>query len=94
MIVVACEMDLHITNHPRNLKEKRMVIRSLKEKIKQKFGVAVAEVGSEALWQRCTLGMASVGKQKKQAEELMQSAIHFVECRPDIEIITAACQIY
>lgn len=44
-----------------SLKEKRRVIKSLKEQIRSRFAVAVAEVEYQDSWQRAVLGVAAVG---------------------------------
>jgi len=93
MIVLALEVDLHLTNHARSLKEKRSVIRSLKQKLHDKFGVAVAEVSSQDLWQRCGLGIAYVSETKRQAQQVLDSALHFIENFRDLEILNCDWQI-
>ena len=44
-----------------SLKGKRHALKGLKEKVKHRFNVSVAEVDHEDLWQRATLGFAAVG---------------------------------
>ncbi len=44
------------------LKEKRAVVKSLKDQIRGWFNVAVAEVNADEKWQRATLGMSTVGE--------------------------------
>lgn len=44
-----------------SLKEKRRVVKGLKEKIRSRFNVAVAEVDDQDSWQRAVIGVAAVG---------------------------------
>ena len=44
-----------------SLKEKRRVIKGLKDQIKNRFNVSVAEVDSQDSWQRAVIGVAMVG---------------------------------
>lgn len=90
MFVAVCELHLLLTDHPRSLKEKRFVLRSLKDRIRRRFNVAVAEVGDGDLWQSALLGIASVANEKRQAEAVIAKVMRFVESSPDLEV--AACR--
>jgi hypothetical protein len=59
-----------------SLKEKRAVLRSLKDRLRAKYNVAVAELDASNLWQRATVGVVSVSPSKDYLDGLMQN----VEC--------------
>ena len=59
MIVGLLTLDLHIPES-NSLKAKRWVLRSIKDRIRNKFNVYVAEVGANDLWQRSVIGVAIV----------------------------------
>ena len=46
--------------HAQSLKDRRQVVRSLKDKLRQGFNVSVAELDDVALWNRATLGIAAI----------------------------------
>ncbi len=69
---------LHIP-HARSLKEKRMVIRSLKERMRHKFNISVAETGQQDKWQVATLGIAMVGNDNRRIHAALQNVITFME---------------
>ena len=56
-----------------SLKDKRQVLRSLKDRLRAKFNVAVAELEPADLWQRATLGVVSVSASKDYLTGLMQN---------------------
>ena len=86
MVIGSIVLDLYIP-HAGSLKEKRMVVRSLKEKLKSKFNVSVSEVGNQDLWQSANIAVVFVSPEKRQTEKIMQSIINFVETNfPDIYI--------
>lgn len=86
MVIGSIVLDLYIP-HATSLKEKRMIVRSLKEKLKSKFNVSVSEVGNQDLWQSANIAVVFVSPEKKQTEKIMQSIINFVETNfPDIYI--------
>ncbi len=56
-----------------SLKDKRQVVRSVKERLRANFNVAVAELDANDLWQRATLGVVSVSGSRDYLEGLMQN---------------------
>lgn len=48
-----------------SLKEKRMVLHSLKARLRNSFNVAIAQIGDEDKWQKATLAIVGVEKDKK-----------------------------
>ncbi|WP_457638644.1 DUF503 domain-containing protein [Persephonella sp.] len=86
MIIGSIVFELYIP-YSGSLKEKRMVTRSIKEKLKSKFNVSVSEVGNQELWQSAQIAVVTVAPDKKQVEKVMQNVINFVELNfPDIHI--------
>src|SRR5207244_4894800 len=55
-----------------SLKDKRQVVRSLKDRLRAKFNVSVAELEETDLWQRATVGLVSVSSSRDYLEGLMQ----------------------
>lgn len=56
-----------------SLKDKRQVVRSLKDRLRNKFNVAVAEIDPTDLWQRATIGVASISSSRDYLEGMMQN---------------------
>jgi uncharacterized protein len=56
-----------------SLKDKRQVVRSLKDRLRRKFNVAVAEIDYQELWQRAALAAVTVSSDHSYAEKLLQS---------------------
>lgn len=46
--------------HAQSLKDRRQVVRSLKERLRNAFNLAIAELDSAELWNRATLGIAVI----------------------------------
>ena len=55
-----------------SLKDKRQVLRSLKDKLRQSFNVSVAELDETNLWQRATIGVVSISSSRDYLAGLMQ----------------------
>ena len=56
-----------------SLKDKRQVLRSLKDRLRAQFNVAVAELDHTDLWQRATLGVVSISDSRDYLQGLMHS---------------------
>lgn len=56
-----------------SLKDKRQVLRSLKDRLRAQFNVAVAELDHTDLWQRATVGVVGISDSRGYLEGLMHS---------------------
>jgi uncharacterized protein YlxP (DUF503 family) len=56
-----------------SLKDKRQVVKSLKERLRHKFNVSVAEIDFQDLWQRALLAAVTVSADRKHAESVLQN---------------------
>ena len=56
-----------------SLKDKRQVVRSLKDRLRAQFNVAVAELDASGLWNRATLGIVSVSDSRDYLDGLMRN---------------------
>ena len=56
-----------------SLKDKRQVVRSLKDRLRAHFNVAVAELDANGLWNRATLGVVSVSGSRDYLDGLMKN---------------------
>jgi len=65
-------LELRLENS-HSLKDKRHVVRSLKDRLRHKFNVAVAEIDGQDLWQRATLAAVTVSSSHEFAEKVLRS---------------------
>jgi uncharacterized protein YlxP (DUF503 family) len=63
----------------RSLKEKRKIVHGVRDRVKSRFNVAVAEVDDLDLHQRATLGVAVVSNEAAHADSQLQTVIRFIE---------------
>jgi uncharacterized protein YlxP (DUF503 family) len=73
-------LDLHLPENA-GLKGKRKHVQSLKAQLHGRFGAAVAETDHHDLWQRATLTVALVGRERGKVDELADSVQRFTESR-------------
>lgn len=65
-------LELRI-EHARSLKDRRQVVRSLKEKLAHGFNVSVAEMDEAVTWQSATLGIAAISGSRDYLAGQMQA---------------------
>lgn len=86
MFVGTCRVTLHIAMS-QSLKDKRQVVRSVLQRLRNQFEVAAAEVDAQDLRQLAVLGLASVSNDAAHAEEILEHAVRYIEAsRPDVEV--------
>lgn len=61
------------------MKGKRRVIRAIKDRLKNKFNVSVAEVGDQDVWQNIHLGIAAVNSDAQYLDGLFKQVVNFVD---------------
>ncbi len=88
MIVGLLTLDLHIPE-ANSLKSKRMVIKSMIQKIKNKFNVSVAEVDAQNLWQRSIIGIAYVSNETVMINKVFEKIRTQVNNTHSVELINS-----
>lgn len=63
----------------RSLKEKRMVVRSVKDRIRNRFNVSVSETGAHDVWTRSEITVALVCSDRARADSVLDKLDRFLE---------------
>jgi uncharacterized protein YlxP (DUF503 family) len=77
MIVGLIVWELHLASC-QSLKDKRSVLKSLKDRLHQRFNVSVAETAHQELWQRAELTASVVSTDRRHAESVLREADRLV----------------
>ena len=73
-------LTLHLAiDQADSLKDKRQVVRSLAQRLRNKFNVSVAEVDDLNLWRRAVLGVAVVSNDSRFANQILSKVVDHVE---------------
>lgn len=67
-------LELHLAD-AQSLKDKRQVLRSLKDRLRSHFNVAVAELDFEDTWQRSVVGVVTLSNEEQYVEETLQKVL-------------------
>ncbi len=78
MFIGSCKLILEIPGN-NSLKGKRMVVKSLKDRLRHKFQVSVAEVEEMDNHRRAVIGVAYVTNNRRHANRVMDQVVSFVE---------------
>ena len=70
-----------------SLKEKRMVVKSLCAKVKNKYNVSIAEIEDQDIHQSIVLGFTCVTNDNSHADQIIDTVIRFIEGSTEGEII-------
>lgn len=89
MIIGLLELELRIPE-AHSLKDKRMILHSLCDRIRNKFNVSVAEVAGGDAHQHGTMGVAHVSNEQKFSNQVLSQIVNLVESERDVELVDYA----
>ena len=93
MRVATLEVDFRIPGAD-SLKEKRKIVKSLKDRIRARFAVAVAETGAQELHARAMIGVAAVSGESGPVERALDEIQRLFESDPRIIVVEAVRERY
>lgn len=85
MWVAVLRIDLLIPGS-RSLKDRRQAVRSLKERLRNKFDVACGEVGDLENWNRASLGIAAVANEKAILQKIADEISRYAQNDPNVQV--------
>ena len=86
MIVAVALFELHIP-YAQSLKDKRMVVRSLRDRLRSRFDVAANEVALQDLHQRARLAVSFIVDGGASADGMLEKLRSFVESNTDATLV-------
>lgn len=78
MVVGVCRISLMI-EESQSLKDKRSVLRRIKDRVQQKYNCAIAEVGDPDAWQAAQLGFVVVSNERGFTQSMVQKILQFID---------------
>ena len=86
MVVGVLQVEVTVPD-AMSLKDKRRVIKSIKDRIAHAHNVSVAEVGALDEHRRCILGMAMVSNDSRYVEGALSKLVDFVKMVPQVSLV-------
>jgi uncharacterized protein YlxP (DUF503 family) len=91
MIIGVVTLDFHLPMC-HSLKSKRFVVKSLKDRLANKFNVAVAEVDYADMWQRARIAVVTVSGEKRRVDEILSKVVHMAERESEAILLSTDMQ--
>ena len=92
MIVGILKMDFFLAAN-RSLKGKRKVVKSIIDRVRVKFNVAVAEIASNELWQKMELGFVVVANESRHVDSMLNEICSYVRSISVAEVIDVEMEL-
>ena len=92
MLVGAAVVEIHV-HGSQSLKQKRGVVRSIIQRVRNRFNLSVAEVGGQGTWQRASLGLAIAGSDETSLRRQLEKALGFIEDLHLAEVLGSEVEI-
>jgi len=92
MVVGSLKIEFHLADN-RSLKGKRKVVRSMVDKVKSRFNVSIAEVGSNDKWQKIELGISAVGNDRRHIDSSLNHVLGFLDSLYLAQIVNTEIEI-
>jgi len=93
MVVGTLKIEFLLKDN-RSLKGKRKVVRSMVDKVKSRFNVSIAEVGSNDKWQKIELGVSAVGNDKRHIDSSLNHVLGFLDSLYLAQITNTEIEIF
>ena len=75
------------------MKDKRQVLLSLKDRLREKFNLSVAEVDEQDLWQKAVMGLACVANEGRYVNQVLDQALNVIRSAPAVEIVQSRIEL-
>jgi uncharacterized protein YlxP (DUF503 family) len=89
MVVGVLQLEVRVPD-ARSLKDRRSMVKRLKDQIRGRFNVSVAELAPGDTWQRATLGIAAVGDDRRYVEGMLTQVTEWVRMTRLVDLIRVA----
>lgn len=93
MVVGTLKIEFHVHDN-RSLKGKRKIVKSMVGKVKHRFNVAIAEIGSNDKWQKIELGISTIGNDRRHVDSSLMNVLAFLESLYLAEIVDSKTEIF
>jgi uncharacterized protein len=92
MVIGALVIQFHIYEN-QSLKGKRKIVRSMIDKVKGKFNVSIAEIGSNDKWQIIELGVSAVANDRRFIDSSLAAVLTYLDSLCLAEIVNTRMEI-
>lgn len=92
MVIGTCSIQLYFPESG-SLKRKRQFLKRIKDRVRNKFNVSIAEIKDNDLWQRTTLGVSTVANDRRFINEILSKVLKQIEDENGVEVLDYQIEI-
>lgn len=93
MIVGTLKIRL-VLRESHSLKDKRRVLKSLKDTLSNRFNISVAETDEQDVWQTAEVGVAAVGTDSQIVQSVLGNVLNYIRLFGGVELVDSEQEIY
>lgn len=86
-MIVGALLIRGIIRSSRSLKEKRRVVKSLKERMQHRFNASISEVDAQDSWKEAVLGITVAGTDTPFVESVLEQTANFARADVEFEVV-------
>lgn len=92
MFIGVLKVGLYMSES-QSLKDKRRIVKSLVQRLKNKFNLSVAETGNLDSWSNSELGIVCISNEASHSDSMLASAVNFIEVQGTVELTFVQTEI-
>ena len=77
-----------------SLKDKRRIVKSVKDRIRRDFNVSVAEMDLQDVWQSASLAVSAISPDKRFAEAVVSKVVDFVRAERRLVLVSYEVEVF
>ncbi len=93
MVVGTLKIEFRLHDN-RSLKGKRKVVKSIVDKVKSRFNLSIAEIGSNDIWQKIELGISAVGNDRRHIDSSLNRVLSYIDSLYLAPIVDTQMEIF
>ena len=93
MLVIGVLQAQFEVSWSRSLKDKRRVVRGIKDRVRARYNVSVAECGDQEEWRTTTVGVVMAGSDTRFVASQMDMILDLLRAHPDAELVDSEVEI-
>ncbi len=86
MVIGFLRVELHLPM-ALSLKDKRSILKSVKDRLRGQFNLAIAELEPNEKWQRASLGMVTLGNGRRAVDRDLSYVTEWIRAHQDVDVI-------
>jgi uncharacterized protein YlxP (DUF503 family) len=92
MVIGLASIEVHFPDSG-SLKTKRQFLKRIKDRVRNKFNVSIAEVDHNDLWQRTTLGVSVVANQRQFANQVLSGVVDLIGKENGVQLLDYSIEL-